>query len=214
MSKANDLDKQIKDLEFQKGRLETNGTEMQGKIERLLIDLQEKNENIRYSNEQLEGAQKEINHMDEVIKGLEAQNDKNKNESLYHQQKLQNETGKTSDLTNKLVECEGYMQELENQFENTKNELKRCQNEGKENIYELSKEIDNNKRTIEVLLIQNKELLEELEKFSSEDDQVRIILNRKSRISDIKNKQLNEIAMNPPLASSIRESKSSPLKMK
>lgn len=212
MNKNADYDKQVKDLELKNNRWENENGQLQKKIEGLIIEIQEKNDNIKYFNEQLGASKKDNENLEDAIRTLEAQNEKNRNESMYHQKNYQNESLKSNDLGKKLVECDGIIKELENQLENCKSDFKKYQNDSQKEIYELNKELDNHKKTIEILLIQNKEIIEELERFTSEDEQIRGILNRKARLPEMKSKHMNDFLMNPSSTAIFRESKASPYK--
>jgi len=97
---------------------------------------------------------------------------------------------KSIQLYEDLNNLETDINQIKGEIESTRTSLSLYE-EKKANSYLLNKDllsiIDELKRAIEELTLQNKDILRELEIIADQDEHVRIILNRKIKVEQIKN---------------------------
>lgn len=126
--------------------------------------------------------EKELNDCE--LKSEEQIRDLQRQKNLYSEQ-----VAKSSNLYDELNHLEGDVNGIKADIEANRSSLQMYE-EKKTSAYLLNKDllsiIDELKRAIEELTVQNKDILRELEIIADQDEHVRVILNRKIKVEQIK----------------------------
>jgi uncharacterized protein YoxC len=102
----NELEKIIKELEYDKQRIEKQNEQIEHQIESLTRELDAKNESLRQTDSAVADTQKAIMALEADIQELERINEKHRNESIQQQRSHQQEVTKNLELNAKLASYE------------------------------------------------------------------------------------------------------------
>jgi chromosome segregation ATPase len=142
-------------------------------------------------DKKIQDAEKTAKGLDKDINDMEKINEKAKNEVFQNQKLLHNEINKNQEMNSRILNLENVLKSRDNQIQDASQDLGALRSENSE-IYEennkLNYDLDALKKHIELINYLNTQIIDELEKFSEQDEAVRALLNRKSRIKDLRMK--------------------------
>lgn len=187
----NELEKIIKEIEYDKARVEKANEQVEASIDTLTGELHAKTEALRQTDGAVADTQKAIMSLESDIQELERVNERHRNESIQQQRNHQQEVTKNLELNAKLASYDNTLRSREIQLDDLKRELDALNHAHGQLVdanIQLNQDIDAIKRQIDNMTRQNEELVEELENMNRQDEEVRRILNRRNKISDLKHK--------------------------
>jgi chromosome segregation ATPase len=150
-------------------------------------------------NRLINQVESQILALERNIKHVRNYNNKYDSELDEENRNYHEEAERNGDLDAEVNRLEQIFQESQSQFEDLKNELRKNQNmylSVDEDNKLLEIDIEKYKEAIRSLSVQNDELLYELEKITEQDESVRYILNRKSRIETLIEKAEEQVERN------------------
>jgi len=194
--KNSELEKIIKELEYDQATLDRQNAQLQASIENLTSEARAREDNLENVERQVADTQKTIVALDADIQDLEKLNERTKSEAVQQQRSVQQEIHRNLDLTAKIGSLENHLRakdleaaELRREVENLRN----AKANQADNKYQLEKELDTIRRDIDGLSAQNADLVDELERFSAEDEKARAILDRRNRVADLRGKSQSQL---------------------
>jgi len=200
--KNGELEKIMKELDYDKATLERQNAQLQGSIENTNSELRTREDNLETVERQVADTQKTIASLEADIQDLERLNERTRSEAVQQQRSVQQEVSKNLDLSAKTNTLENSLRAREMEVAELRREvenLKNARSNNLDNKYQLEQELDVVRRDIDSMSTQNGELVNELERFSREDEKARIILDRRERVTELKLKsqsQLRQTSMN------------------
>jgi len=187
--KNNELEKAVKELEYDKNRIEKHNSQLAASIDNLSIEHRTRSEHLKFTESEAMDSQKHILGLEADCKDLERTNEKSRSEALQTQKHHQKEVSKNLELTAKSSNLENVLRSKEIQLDDHSREiesLKNAHNNALDHNFQLNSDLETIHRQIDGLQNHNGELVEELEKFSEQDEHVRSILNRRNRVKELK----------------------------
>jgi chromosome segregation ATPase len=187
----NELEKIIRELEYEKSRLEKQSHALQGQIDSLTAELINREGALKDLDNQVADSQRTILNLEAEIKDLERLNEKARGELVQQQRGHQNEVTRNLELNARANSLENTLRARDIQLDDLRREtesLKHAHSNLLDTNFQLNKDLDTLRRHIDIMTGQNHELVDELERFSEQDEHVRSILNRRGKVSELKNK--------------------------
>jgi len=187
----NELDKIIRELEFEKNRLDKHGISLNSQIDSLTAELINREGVLKDLDLQCADSQRTIIGLENEIKDLERLNEKARNELLLQQRGHQGEVTRNLELNAKLNSLENTLRARDIQLDDLRREtesLKHAHSNLLDTNFQLNQDLDTLRRHIDIMSSQNRELVEQLERFSEQDEHVRSILDRRGKVSELKHK--------------------------
>jgi len=200
--KNGELDKITKELDYDKATLERQNAQLQASIENTTSELRTREDNLETVERQVADTQKTIANLEGDIQDLERLNERTRAEAVQQQRSVQQEVSKNLDLTAKTNTLENSLRSRELEVAELRREidnLKNARSNQLDNKYQMEQELDVVRRDIENMSSQNEDLVNELERFSREDEKARVILDRRERVTELKLKsqsQLRQTSLN------------------
>lgn len=194
--KNGELEKIMKELDYDKATLERQNAQLQASIENATSELRTREDNLETVEKQVADTQKTIASLDADINELERVNERTRAEAVQQQRSVQQEVSKNLDLTAKSNSLENNLRSREIEIAELKREVENLKNARAnqlDNKYQLEQELDSVRRDIDNMAGQNDELVDELERFSREDEKARIILDRRERVTELKLKSQSQL---------------------
>jgi len=194
--KNNELEKIMKEIEYKNSRIERNNAQTQQAIDNLTGELKTRGENLEVIEQQVVDSQKTILSVERDIQEAERENERNRAEATRSNKIYQQEVTKNLDLTARVAVYENSLRAKEAELAELKRDqenLKTAHSSQLETGFQLKQELDTIKGDIDALSNQNSELVEELDRLTIEDEQVRAILNRSERVEALKFKSESQI---------------------
>lgn len=194
--KNSELEKVIKELEYEQATLERQNVQLQASIDNLTSELHTREDNLETVEKQVADTQKTIATLDADIQDLERHNERTRVEAVQQQRSAQQEVNKNLDLTAKANSLEGNLRSKDVEAAELRREVEKLKADRAnllEGKYQLEQELDTVRRDIDNISVQNNELVDELERFSLEDERARNILDRRDRVSDLKLKSQSQL---------------------
>jgi chromosome segregation ATPase len=189
--RVSDLEKAIKELEYDRARFEKQNAQLASSIDNLSLESKNKSDQVRFTESEVGDTQKQIVVLEADVKELERINEKNRSEALNTQKAHQKEVSKNLDLTGKISSLENNLRSKEIQIDDHRREienLKNAHNNALDHNFQLNTDLEHIHRQIDALQSHNKELVSQLENFSQEDEELRNILNRRNKVKELKMK--------------------------
>jgi len=194
--KNSELDKVIKELEYEQATLERQNVQLQASIDNLTSELRTREDNLETVEKQVADTQKTIAALDADIQDLERHNERTRAEAVQQQRSAQQEVNKNLDLTAKSNSLEANLRSKDIEAAELRREVEKLKADRSnllDSKYQLEQELDTVRRDIDGISVQNNELVDELERFSLEDERARNILDRRDRVSDLKLKSQSQL---------------------
>jgi len=194
--KNSELEKVIKELEYEQATLERQNVQLQASIDNLTSELHTREDNLETVEKQVADTQKTIAALDADIQDLERHNERTRAEAVQQQRSAQQEVNKNLDLTAKANSLEGNLRSKDIEAAELRREVEKLKADRSnllDSKYQLEQELDTVRRDIDGISVQNNELVDELERFSLEDERARNILDRRDRVSDLKLKSQSQL---------------------
>jgi len=194
--KNSELEKVIKELEYEQATLERQNVQLQASIDNLTSELRTREDNLDTVERQVADTQKTIVALDADIQDLERHNERTRAEAVQQQKSAQQEVNRNLDLTAKANSLEGNLRSKDVEAAELRREVERLKGDRSnllDDKYQLEQELDTVKRDIDGISTHNNELVDELERFSLEDERARNILDRRDRVSDLKLKSQSQL---------------------
>jgi len=191
-----ELEKIIKELEYDQTTLDRQNAQLQASIENLTSELRTREDNLETVERQVADTQKTILALDADIQDLERLNERTRAEANQQQRNVQQEVGRNLELTAKVNNLETGLRSRDVEAAELRREVEHLKNAKanlSDNRYQLERELDSIRRDIDGVSAQNADLVDELERFSVEDEKARAILDRRNRVSDLKYKSQSQL---------------------
>lgn len=191
-----ELEKIIKELEYDQSALDRQNAQLQASIENLTSELRTREDNLETVERQVADTQKTILALDADIQDLEKLNERTRAEANQQQRNVQQEVGRNLELTAKVNSLETGLRARDVEAAELRREVEHLKNAKanlSDNKYQLERELDTIRRDIDSISAQNADLVDELERFSSEDEKARAILDRRNRVADLKYKSQSQL---------------------
>lgn len=191
-----ELEKIIKELEYDQSTLDRQNAQLQASIENLTSELRTREDNLETVERQVADTQKTILALDADIQDLEKLNERTRAEANQQQRNVQQEVGRNLELTAKVNSLETGLRARDVEAAELRREVEHLKNAKanlSDNKYQLERELDTIRRDIDSISAQNADLVDELERFSSEDEKARAILDRRNRVADLKYKSQSQL---------------------
>ena len=189
--KNEELEKIIKNLDNENNQIERSVSQLNSAKSSLENELRNKNETLKNLDKQIGEAEKTAKGLDRDLIEMDKINEKVKSDVFQSQKQLHNEINKNQELSSRILNLENVLKSRDNQMNDAQRDLNSLKIENTE-IYEennkLNYDLDALKKHIELINELNNLIIEELERFCEQDEAVRVILNRKSRIKDLRMK--------------------------
>ncbi|KRX09613.1 hypothetical protein PPERSA_09283 [Pseudocohnilembus persalinus] len=206
LQRNSEQEKLIRQLEQEQQQNKKQINSHRSKIEQLELELKLKLEQHQQTKGQLQESLEQISGQSQEIVKLQDMVEKYKQESNQYQKQLQNEQSKNHELGNQIVSLEQIIQSRESQIDEQRKEILQIKQAHADAIDINEKaqlDIQQLQRNVDQLQEQNRQLSNELLLFSDQDEQIRQILNRKNRVSEllIKSESVNRTANNTTLRS-------------
>mmetsp|Transcript_39528 Transcript_39528/g.45983 ORF Transcript_39528/g.45983 Transcript_39528/m.45983 type:complete len:389 (+) Transcript_39528:51-1217(+) len=185
------LEKTIKDLEFDLDKIDGQNAQLQKTQDGLRIEIKNKNDNLRYAEQQLTDQKKHILGLEADLQDLKRAQEKLRYDAQTVQKNQENEYAKNLDAQAKLDNLGRLIADRENQIADLKRQYEGLKREHLDLVNsndDLNHDIDAQARHLELLTAQNIELVNELEKYSEQDERARAILDRRDRVNELRAK--------------------------
>jgi chromosome segregation ATPase len=194
--KNNELEKLMKELEYKNSKSERQNGQIQQSIDNLNGELKTRLNNLETIEQQVVDSQKAIASLEGDISYAERENEQNRVEAAQKYRTYQQEVSKGLDLSGKVTVLEASLKSKESEltgFKRDNENLKTAHSNLLDNNFQLKQELDNIKADIETTSNANAEVVEELDRLTLEDEQVRAILNRQDRVETLKFKSESQL---------------------
>lgn len=156
--------------------------------QKLLAELKGKNEEAKRAENKLRGLNNQINESKLTYNNVIAQSEKNKAEAGANAANLNNEVGRGKELAAKIAGVESSIRSEENQLDIIISEEEKLRKEhflGLDENKKLNGELDRLLSLINEYELINKELIDEIEIYSDQDQQAISILSRREQMKDL-----------------------------
>lgn len=189
--RRNKFERLIRELEYENERLEKTNEDLQRQQDGLRLEIRNKVDNTKYNEQLYSENRKQIIALEADLNDLRRVNEKTKNEIATHQKNQQSEHTKNLEAQSRINKIEALIKERDyevNSLRGEYDELKRDHLKLLDTNDDLNHDIDACARHLDLLSLQNSELLQELERFNYQDQEVRQVLDRKDKVDDVKKK--------------------------
>jgi len=187
--KRNKFERLIRELEYENERLEKTNEEFQRQQDGLRLEIRNKVDSTKYNEQLYSENRKQIIALEADLNDLRRVNEKIKNEIAVNQKNEQVEHTKNLEAQSRINKLEALIKEREyevDRFRGEYDELKRDHLKLLDNNDDLNHDIEACSRHLDLLTIQNNDLIQELERFNYQDQEVRHVLDRKDKVEDVK----------------------------
>jgi len=187
--RRNKFERLIRELEYENERLEKNNQELQRNQDALRLENRSKLDATKYNEQLYSENRKQIIALEADLNDLRRMNEKTKAEISVNQKNQQAEYGKNLEAQSRINKLEALIKERSYDIDQLKaeyDELKRDHLKLIDTNDDLNHDIDACTRHLDTLTLQNSELLQELEKFNYQDQEVRHVLDRRDKVEDVK----------------------------
>lgn len=168
--------------------LRNDGNEGENEKNYLKREVDDQKLNITDVNRQINSQEGHVAALDRDIRHIRSLNQKYEREIEAESNAYQSQHRKNTELTHDIEHVEVNLKDSTLEVEDTKRELRKTQNlyqqVGDDNRL-LEIDIEKYKEAIRALSLQNDELVVELDKITEQDESIRYILNRKTRIDNL-----------------------------
>jgi chromosome segregation ATPase len=187
--RRNKFERLIRELEYENERLEKTNEDFQRQQDGLRLEIRNKVDNTKYNEQLYSENRKQIIALEADLNDLRRINEKTKNEIATHQKNQQVEQSKNLESQSRINKLDALIKERDYEVSNLRgeyDELKRDQVKLLDTNDDLNHDIDACSRHLDLLTLQNNELLQELERFNYQDQEVRQVLDRKDKVEEVK----------------------------
>lgn len=187
--RRNKFERLIRELEYEGERLEKSNQELQRNQDALRLEIRSKVDATKYNEQLYSENRKQIIALEADLNDLRRMNEKTKNEITINQKNQQAEYGKNLETQSRINKLEALIKERSydiDQLRSEYDELKRDHLKLIDTNDDLNHDVDACTRHLDTLTLQNSELIQELEKFNYQDQEVRHVLDRKDKVEDVK----------------------------
>jgi len=181
----------IRELEIEKDKQERSNDGHQKQSDNLRMEIRNKNEGIKYSESMLGDNRKTIISLEADANDLKRINEKTRAETIGTQKSQQHEFSKNLEVTSHINRCDAAIAQREDEINHVRRdyeELKRDHLKLIDTNGDLNHDIDASTRHLDLLTVQNNDLVNEIERFNDQDEKVRMILDRRDRVQEVKTK--------------------------
>jgi len=202
--RTKELEKIVRELEYDRSRGSKQQAQLQQTNDNMNLELRSKNETLRKLEDQIGAAERDIRSLEAEVVEFERSNEKAKADLLAQQRTHQQETSKGLELQARCNNHENTLRSREIQLDDLRKDLDHLNNVLKSNgntNYQLNNELADLTKQIERLTLQNQEIVAQLEEFSHQDEQVRSLLNRRNKVTDLKMMSESQVRQSPRHAS-------------
>jgi len=194
--KNGELEKVMKEMEYNNTKTERQNVQLQQSIDNLNGELKTRIDNLEVIEQQVGDSQKAIAALDKEIQEARKEADRNRAEATKSQKTYQQEVTKSLDLNARIAVLENALRSKETEADELKrgyDNLKSAHSSLLDTNFQLKQDLDTVRGDIDSISAQNSEIVEELERLTQEDEQVRSILNRQNRVDALKQKSESQL---------------------
>jgi len=187
--RRNKFERLIRELEYENERLEKSNEELQRQQDGLRLEIRNRVDSTKYNEQLYSENRKQIIALEADLNDLRRVNEKTKNEIVSHQKNQQTEHTKNLEAQSRLNKLESSIKERDYEVDSLRGEyeeLKRDHLKLLDTNDDLNHDIEACTRHLDLLGLQNNELVQELERFNYQDQEVRQVLDRKDKVDDVK----------------------------
>jgi len=187
--KRNKFERLIRELEYENERLEKTNEDLQKQQDGLRLEIRNKVDSTKYNEQLYSENRKQIIALEADLNDLRRVNEKIKNEIATNQKNEQVEHTKNLEAQSRINKLDSLIKERDyeiDRFRGEYDELKRDHLKLLDNNDDLNHDIEACTRHLDLLTVQNSDLLQELERFNYQDQEVRHVLDRKDKVEDVK----------------------------
>lgn len=187
--KRNKFERLIRELEYENERLEKTNEDLQKQQDGLRLEIRNKVDSTKYNEQLYSENRKQIIALEADLNDLRRVNEKIKNEIATNQKNEQVEHTKNLEAQSRINKLDSLIKERDyeiDRFRGEYDELKRDHLKLLDNNDDLNHDIEACTRHLDLLTVQNNDLLQELERFNYQDQEVRHVLDRKDKVEDVK----------------------------
>jgi chromosome segregation ATPase len=194
--KNNELEKVMKDLEYRNSKLERQNAQTQQNVDNLTGESKTRTENLEVIEQQVADSQKAIVTLEKDIQEAEKDNERSRVEATKSHKSYQQEVGRSLEFNARIAVLENALRAKEAELTELKRDqdnLKNSHSNLLDNNFQLKSDLDACRTDIDGISTQNSEIVEELDRLTLEDEQVRSILNRSDRVEALRFKSESQL---------------------
>jgi chromosome segregation ATPase len=188
IQKLKNLERLVRNNESINAKLDKTLHQAENDHQKLIAELKLKNEDAKKAENKLRGINNQINESKITYNNILAQSEKNKAEAGGNSANLSNEIARGKDLQGKIGAVEANIRAEENQLDIIMAEEEKLRKEhflGLDENKKLNGELDRLLVLINEYELINKELIDEIEIYSDQDQQAIAILSRREQMKEL-----------------------------